>query len=93
LLWLACSSLLGFVMPLRPWVWPICVGPWLGILGLVLHALRLPEQVKPDTYNTGLILIALSLVVCAVGAYGGALARRIIWPPARRAESLPHAGA
>jgi hypothetical protein len=41
-----------------------------------------------NTYATGLILIGLSLVICAAGAYAGALARRIIGPPSRPVETL-----
>jgi hypothetical protein len=91
LLWLACSSVLGFAMPRRPWLWAVCVGPWLGMLGVVLHVVGSPAHLNPDSYSTSLIVMALSLAVCAVGAYGGALVRRVTWPPARPAEALPHA--
>jgi hypothetical protein len=93
LLWLASSGLLGFVMPRRPWLWAIAVGPWLPAMYLVLQALGLHTTIKPDTFTTSLILIPISLVVCAVGAYAGALARRIMLPPSRAAGVVPGPGA
>jgi hypothetical protein len=87
-LWLACSGLLGFAMPRRPWLWAVSVGPWLPAMYLVLLALGFHDPLHPNnTYTTGLILIGLSLVVCAVGAYAGALVRRIIGPPSRPVEA------
>lgn len=91
-LWLACSGVLGFAMPRRPWFWAVSVGPWLPAMYLVNLALGNRDPLHPNnTYITGLILIGLSLVVCAVGAYGGALARRLLGPPLRLAEKLPGA--
>jgi len=92
LLWFACSGLLGFTLPRTPWLWAISVGPWLSMMYLILHALGLHSPIKPDTYTTGVLLMGVSLVVCAVGAYSGAFARRIIWPPSPSIESLPGAG-
>jgi hypothetical protein len=91
-LWLVCSGLLGFVMPRRPWLWAVAVGPWLPAMYLVLQVLGLHAPIQPNTYTTSLILIPISLAVCAVGAYAGALARRIIRPPSRAAEALPGTG-
>jgi hypothetical protein len=92
-LWLACSGLLGLAMPRRPWLWAVTVGPWLPAMYLVLQAMGLHSPIKPDTYTTSLLLVGVSLVVCAVGAYVGALARRIIGPPSRPVETLPGTGA
>jgi hypothetical protein len=91
-LWLACSGLLGFAMPRRPWLWAVCVGPWLPAMYLVLQVLGLHAPINPNTYTTSLILIPISLGVCAVGACAGALARRIVRPPPHPAETLPGAG-
>jgi hypothetical protein len=80
-LWLACSALLGFSMPRRPWLWAVSVGPWLPAMYLVLLASGSHDPLHPNnTYSTGLILIGLSVVVCGVGAYVGAMVRRIIAP-------------
>ncbi len=91
-LWLVSSSLLGFVMPRRPWLWAVCIGPWLPVMYLVLQALGWHVPIHPNTATTALILLPISLGVCAVGAYAGALARRILRPPSSLAESLPGTG-
>ena len=31
-LWLVSSGLLGFVMPRRPWLWAVSIGPWLPLM-------------------------------------------------------------
>jgi hypothetical protein len=62
------------------------------LMYLVLQALGWHVPVHPNTSTTSLILIPVSLGVCAVGAYAGAWARRIILPPSRRREALPGAG-
>jgi hypothetical protein len=80
-------------MPRRPWLWALAVGPWLPAIYLVLQALGQPAPIKPNSYTTSLILILISLAACAVGAYAGALARRMILPPSRAAEPLSGAGA
>ena len=80
-LWLLSSGLLGFVRPLRPWLWAALIGPWLSLTNLVLHVLGLPGSIHPDTYTTILILLPLSLAVCSLGAYGGASVRRALRPP------------
>ena len=92
LLWLACSGLLGVALPRSPWLWAVSVGPWLSAMYLILHALGLHSPMKPDTYTSGLLLMGVSLVVCAVGAYAGALVRRITWPPSQSVEALPGTG-
>jgi len=92
LLWLACSGLLGFALPRSPWLWAVSVGPWLSAMYLILHALGLHSPIKPDTYTSGLLLMGVSLVVCAVGAYAGAMVRRIVRPPSQSVETLPGTG-
>ncbi len=92
LLWLLCSGLLGFTLPRSPWLWAISIGPWLPAMYLILHALGLHSQIKPDTYMSSLLLMGLSLVVCAVGAYAGALVKRTIWPPSQSVEALSGTG-
>src|SRR5262245_40322228 len=37
LLWLVTSGLLGFIMPRRPWLWTVSVGPWLPAMYLALQ--------------------------------------------------------
>jgi hypothetical protein len=80
-LWLLSSGVLGFTRPRRPWLWAVLVGPWLSLTSLVSHVLGLPGSVNPDTYKTILLLLPVSLAVCSFGAYGGALARRALFPP------------
>jgi hypothetical protein len=91
-LWLVSSGLLGFVKPRRPWLWAVAVGPWLPMMYLVLQVLGLHAPINPNTYTTSLILIPISLGVCALGAYAGALARRIILPPSRSAGAFSGTG-
>lgn len=93
LLWLVSSGLLGFVWPRRPWVWAVGVGPWLSVLYLVLQALGRPIAIDPNTVTTSLILIPISLAVCAMGAYAGALVRGCVLPPSRPAGAWPGSGA
>jgi hypothetical protein len=93
LLWLACSGVLGFALPRSPWLWAVSVGPWLSVMYLMLHALGFRSPIKPDTYISGFLLMGVSLVVCAVGAYAGALVRRIVWPPSQSVEAVPGTGA
>jgi hypothetical protein len=62
-------------------------------MNLVLHVLGLPGSVHPNTYTTILILLPLSLAVCSIGAYGGALARRALLPPSASPDPSPGTGA
>ena len=71
LLWLACSGLLGFALPRRPWLWAIAVGPWLPATYLILHALGLHSPIKPDTYTSSLLLMGVSVVVLRGGSLRG----------------------
>src|SRR5262249_50367208 len=74
----------------RPWLWAGAVGPWFPAMSLVLQVLGLPAPIQPNSVTTSLILVPISLAVCAVGAYAGALARRIILPPSRAAGGFPN---
>jgi hypothetical protein len=76
LLWLVSCGLLGVVVPRRPWRWALLVGPWVAAVHAARLALGLPDSMNPATYTTALILLPVSLVVCLVAAYGGALLRR-----------------
>jgi len=89
LLWLACSGLLGFAAPGRPWRWALLVGPWLPAMYLLFHFLGAANPIHPDTYTSSLMLMLFSLAICAVGAYAGAMAQRIIRPPSLTAEASP----
>ena len=86
-LWLACSGLLGFASPDRPWRWALLVGPWLPGMYLVLHTLGRANPIHPDTYVGILMIMVVSLAACALGAYAGAMARRIIRPESHLAEA------
>ncbi len=93
LLWLASSGFLGFGLPDRPWRWSVFVGPWLPAMYLVSRFFGSPNPIHPDTYASSLLLVPFSLVVCLIGAYSGAAARRVIRPPSRPMEAVPGAGA
>jgi hydrogenase/urease accessory protein HupE len=78
LLWLVSSGVLGLLQPRQPWRWALLIGPWVAIVHGVRHALGIPDTMNPNTYATALILVPVSCVVCLIGAYCGALARRAI---------------
>jgi len=80
LLWLVCCAGLGFAVPRRPWRWAVLVGPWLPVLYLTLGVFRLLAFGKAFSYADTL-LIPVALGVCLIGAYIGALSRRIALPP------------
>lgn len=77
-LWLLTGSVLGFARPRRPWWWAVSVGPWLPLTHLIRRILGFPGPIHPNTYGSALILLVFSVVVCSMGAYGGALARRFV---------------
>jgi hypothetical protein len=81
LLWLLFSGVMGFSVPRRPWRWALVLGPWTALLHLVVHALGLADSIHPNTYATILILVPVSLAACCLGAYGGAMARRLVVRP------------
>ena len=81
LLWLLACGSLGFAMPSRPWRWAMLVGPWTPLTHLLVHALGFPDSIHPNTYAAILTLVPVSLAVCAVGAYGGSLSRRLLAQP------------
>src|SRR3954453_21120188 len=58
-----CAGLLGALAPRRPWLWALLVGGWLPALNIVLHG------------NYGALL---AMPFALVGAYGGALAGRVL---------------
>jgi hypothetical protein len=65
---LASSGLLGFIAPRRPWLWGSAVGIW-TVAAAATHAA-----------HAGFAAMAslLILVFPLAGAYGGALARRLL---------------
>jgi hypothetical protein len=87
-LWAASAGSLGLAFPRRPWRWAVLVGPWTPALYLMLYALGRPDKsfhpirIDPDTTATALVLIPLSLAVCAAAAYAGAVVRRSFVPAA-----------
>ena len=87
-LWLAFSGLLGFADPRRPWLWAVLVGPWLPLMYLVLQAAKLFTWPAPNNDFTGLILLPVSLVVCAIGSYAGAMVRRTSLPVSSPSNGL-----
>jgi hypothetical protein len=80
LLWLASCGLLGFLLPRHPWRWACIVGPLVPVTHLLLHAFGIPHAMNPNTYATILILVPVSLVICAVAAYAGSFLRRTALP-------------
>lgn len=80
-LWLVFSGLLGFAVPRRPWRWAVLMGPWLPLTHLLVHAMGLPDSIRPNTYTAILILVPVSLAVCSLGVYAGAFARRLVVQP------------
>jgi hypothetical protein len=78
LLWAVFSGLLGYVQPRRVWRWAFLVGPWVPATHFVLHVLDLPDTVNPDSYITILILVPVSLVICGIGAWTGAILRHVV---------------
>jgi len=59
---LIVTGLLGLVAPERAWLWALAVGIWIPAYGIIAHA------------SYALILV---LVIPFVGAYAGALLRKI----------------
>jgi hypothetical protein len=60
---LLTTAILGMLMPPRAWLWALLVGTWIPIRGIALHQ------------NYGSIL---ALVIAFVGAYSGALGRKVV---------------
>jgi hypothetical protein len=60
------AALFGALRPSRAPVWAMAVGLWVPLLGIVLHR------------NFGSLL---ALAAAFLGAYAGALARRLMAPP------------
>ncbi len=85
--WLACCAGFGFASPRRPWRWAALVSPWLPLLYLTLGLVRSLPFGKAFSY-TDLLLFPVALGVCLMGAYIGALARRIALPPSPSVETL-----
>jgi hypothetical protein len=89
LLWLLSCGVLGFVWPRGPWRWALLVGPWVPAAHVVLHALALLDSMHPPTYATALALVAVSLVVCLLGAYAGSFLRRAVLAADAGAPAAP----
>jgi hypothetical protein len=81
LLWVAVTGPLGYLRPRRPWRWALVVGPWLPLTHLARHVLGMPDMIHPNTYATILLLFPVSVAACSLGAYGGALLRRVALEP------------
>lgn len=56
----------GLLAPRRPWVHALAIGVWIPLAGIV------------RTHNYGSLM---ALAVAFAGAYGGAAARRLAYPP------------
>jgi hypothetical protein len=63
---LCTSAIFGFAEPPAAWIWALAVGAWIPLLG-ILHR--------------GDLSMLLVLLFPFVGAYGGALLRRLLRPP------------
>lgn len=62
---LGVTSILGFVMPSRAWVWALTVGVWVPLWNILLNNSYAP---------------AFALLVAFIGAYIGALLRKLLLP-------------
>jgi len=87
-LWLVSSGLLGFAMPHRPWRWAVLIGPMLPLASFVRRVAGFPPPDDRNGYSTYLILVPVSLAVCLLGTYVGALARRLVMPPASTPDAV-----
>ncbi|MGA9365716.1 MAG: hypothetical protein WBW16_15245 [Bacteroidota bacterium] len=62
---LGVTSILGFAMPSRAWVWALAVGVFVPLWNIVLN----------NSYAA-----VFALVVAFIGAYAGAVLRRLLLP-------------
>ncbi len=77
LLWLVGAGVLGFLYPAQAWRWAPVVGLGVPAVHFLLHVLRMPDSLNPNTLWTILILVPVSVAVCLMGAYAGVLVRRV----------------
>ena len=76
LLLIVFSGLFGLVHPKKLWLCGILVGIWLPLVHLVGHICNLPTHIHPNTYAAILLLVPVSLAVCLIAAFCGAIVRR-----------------
>lgn len=69
------SFLLGLAGPRRPWVWPPLVALWVPMLDIVLPRVGLAPQRPGEHFSllSALAVAGLTMLVCFVGAYAGAM--------------------
>lgn len=73
---LGATGLLGLIRPRRAWIWALLVGIWLplGQLFTLVTKIRLPYQ---NNWEGVVAVLGIALVLGLVGAYAGALVRRL----------------
>ncbi len=59
------AAFFSAIRPVRPWIWALAAGAWIPFFGIALH------------HNSGSLL---ALAPALVGAYAGAMARRVLAP-------------
>jgi hypothetical protein len=89
---LVCSGVLGFARPHQAWRWAIAIGPGLPLTQLVCHALGWISPGGHLLVSSIVLLLGFSVGVCLVGAYGGALARRVFRPPVPHGAGIASRG-
>ena len=59
------AAALGALAPERPWLWALCIGPWVPVFGILTRS----------NYGS-----AMAIAFAFAGAYGGMLLRRAFMP-------------
>jgi len=70
---LASTMLLGALRPERPWRWVIVVGVFVPILQMLAYLFFTEKPYRAQIYES-----FLGFLTGLVGAYGGAVARRVL---------------
>jgi len=70
---LASTMLLGALRPERPWRWVIVVGVFVPILQMLAYLFLTEKPYRAQIYES-----FLGFLTGLVGAYGGAVARRVL---------------
>ncbi len=79
LLLIVASALLGLIQPRHPWRWAVAIGMCLPAVHFLRHVLGLAESGNLKGYTGILILVAISLTACMVGAFCGAWLRKALF--------------
>jgi hypothetical protein len=79
LLLIVSSGLLGLIQPRRPWRWAVAIGMCLPVVHFLRHVLGLAESGNLKAYTGILILVAVSLAACLLGAFCGSWLRKALF--------------